>query len=187
MPIPKPHSNETEEQYIGRCISEISSEYTEEGQPYAVCKSTWDNPTELAEHETEPELQNLPDVKVGETEDDYLGRCIPILYPDKYDQQIAASYCADHYQNKVTVTELKNQNLKSMKAKPMSDFDRKKLEFQIQLAVKELREKGINLAPKGEGYTPYPFDTCVQDQLDKGYDEESAHNICGAIKRDYGH
>ena len=67
MPIPKPHSDEKEEDYIGRCISEISGEYTEEGQPYAICKSTWDNPTELAEHETEPELQNLPDVKEGET------------------------------------------------------------------------------------------------------------------------
>ena len=110
MPIPKPKSNEKEDEYISRCISEISSEYTEEGQPYAICKGEWDNPTELAEHETEPELENLPDVKAGETEDKYLQRCIPTLYPDKYDQRIAASYCADHYQNKVTVSELKKQN-----------------------------------------------------------------------------
>lgn len=185
MPIPKPHSDEKEEDYIGRCISEISGEYTEEGQPYAICKSTWDNPTELAEHETEPELQNLPDVKEGETEDSYLGRCIPTLYPDKYDQQIAASYCADHYQNKVTVTELKKTNLSTMKAKPMSDFDRKKLEFQAMIAMKQLREKGISLAPQGEA--SYPWDECISDQLDRGYDEESANNICGYIKAKYGH
>ena len=74
-----------------------------------------------------------------------------------------------------------------MKAKPRSDFDRKKLEFQAMIAMKELREKGINLAPKGEGYTPYPFDECVQDQIGKGYDEESANNICGYIKSKYGH
>ena len=99
MPIPTPTKSEKEDEYIGRCISEIASEYDAEGQAYAV-----------AEHETEPELKNLPDVKAGETEDRYLQRCIPTLYPEKYDQRIAASYCADHYQNKVTVSELKKAN-----------------------------------------------------------------------------
>jgi hypothetical protein len=42
MPIPKPESGESEEKYIGRCISEISSEYDSEGQAYAVCKGTYD-------------------------------------------------------------------------------------------------------------------------------------------------
>ena len=110
MPIPTPTKSEKEDEYIGRCISEIASEYDAEGQAYAVCKGEWDKPTELAEHETEPELKNLPDVKAGETEDRYLQRCIPTLYPEKYDQRIAASYCADHYQNKVTVSELKKAN-----------------------------------------------------------------------------
>ena len=109
MPIPTPKKSEKEDEYISRCISEISSEYTEEGQPYAICKGEWDKPTKMAEHETEPELENLPDVKEGETEDKYLQRCIPVLYPEKYDQRIAASYCADHYQNKVTVSEFKKQ------------------------------------------------------------------------------
>ena len=110
MPIPTPTKSEKEDEYIGRCISEIASEYDAEGQAYAVCKGEWDKPTEMAQHETEPELKNLPDVKAGETEDRYLQRCIPTLYPEKYDQRIAASYCADHYQNKVTVSELKKAN-----------------------------------------------------------------------------
>lgn len=38
-----------------------------------------------------------------------------------------------------------------------------------------------------EGYTPYPFDKCVQDQLDRGYSEESSTKICGYIKSKYGH
>jgi hypothetical protein len=42
MPIPKPQGNETEEKYIGRCISEIASEYDAEGQAYAVCKGEFD-------------------------------------------------------------------------------------------------------------------------------------------------
>jgi len=32
----------------------------------------------------------------------------------------------------------------------------------------------------------YPWDQCIQDQLDRGYDEETAKKICGAIKARYG-
>jgi hypothetical protein len=106
MPIPVPNKNEKEEEYISRCISDISAEYDAEGQAYAVCKGEWDKPTEMAEHEEEPELRNLPDVKPRETEDEYLDRCVPVLYPDKYDQRVATAYCADHYQKKITVTDL---------------------------------------------------------------------------------
>jgi len=42
MPIPKPQPNEMEDKYIGRCISEIASEYDAEGQAYAVCKGEFD-------------------------------------------------------------------------------------------------------------------------------------------------
>jgi hypothetical protein len=138
----------------------------------------------MAEHETEPELENLPDVKAGEMEEDYLNRCIPVLYPSKYDQRIAASFCADHYQNKVTVSELKNQNLKSMKSQPMSPFERKRLEFQVQLLKKELLEKGIRLAEEGGG--SYPWDECIADQEAKYGDEETAKKVCGYIKSEYG-
>ena len=42
FPIPSPNSSEDEQNYISRCISEISSEYDQEGQAYAVCKGKWD-------------------------------------------------------------------------------------------------------------------------------------------------
>ena len=42
MPIPTPSAGQTEEEYIGACISEISSEYDVEGQAYAVCKAKYD-------------------------------------------------------------------------------------------------------------------------------------------------
>jgi hypothetical protein len=66
-------------------------------------------------------------------------------------------------------------------AKPqtMSAFDRKRLEFQVQQALLELRTKGIDLAEEGGG--SYPWDECIADQTAK-YGEESAANICGAIK-----
>ena len=40
--IPEPSGSEKEEEYIGRCISAIASEYPVEGQPYAICKAKWD-------------------------------------------------------------------------------------------------------------------------------------------------
>jgi hypothetical protein len=40
--IPLPNSNEDEQSYISRCISDIGSEYDQEGQAYAICKGKWD-------------------------------------------------------------------------------------------------------------------------------------------------
>jgi hypothetical protein len=40
--IPGPQGGEDESTYISRCISEISAEYNEEGQAYAICKGKWD-------------------------------------------------------------------------------------------------------------------------------------------------
>lgn len=66
-------------------------------------------------------------------------------------------------------------------AKPqtMSAFDRKRLEFQVQQALLELRTKGIDLAEEGGG--SYPWDECIADQTAK-YGADSADKICGAIK-----
>lgn len=40
--IPSPDAGEDEPTYISRCISDISAEYDQEGQAYAVCKGKWD-------------------------------------------------------------------------------------------------------------------------------------------------
>ena len=124
-------------------------------------------------------LEYLPEVKGKEMEKDYLQRCVIVLYPEYYDEQQATSLCADKYQRTTTITTMKEQNLNSMKSKPMSKFDEKRLEFQVLLANKELRERGINLAEEGGG--SYPWDECIADQTAK-YGEEAAAKICGAIK-----
>lgn len=43
MPIPKPNAGEEKNKFISRCISAIADEYTEEGQPYAICISSWED------------------------------------------------------------------------------------------------------------------------------------------------
>ena len=40
MPIPTPKSGETEQEFIGRCVSAIYDEYGEE-QSLGICYSTW--------------------------------------------------------------------------------------------------------------------------------------------------
>jgi hypothetical protein len=41
MPV-KPTSAESEDQFIGRCMSEENESFPDETQRYAVCKSKWD-------------------------------------------------------------------------------------------------------------------------------------------------
>ena len=129
-------------------------------------------------------LDYLPEPKAHEQEDDYLNRCVPCLYPKYYDQQMATSLCADKLQRKTTVTNLAKQNLKTMKAESMSPFERKQIEFRAQLALKELRERGINLAEKEGG--SYPWEDCIADQTERYGDEETAKKVCGYIKSEYG-
>ena len=45
MPI-NPGKTETEEEFIGRCMSEETQNY-ESDQAYAICKSKWDNQEEM--------------------------------------------------------------------------------------------------------------------------------------------
>jgi len=42
MPV-QPTSSETEQDFIGRCMSEEKESFPDETQRYAVCKSKWDN------------------------------------------------------------------------------------------------------------------------------------------------
>ena len=44
MPIPNPSSSETQNDYVGRCMSEISGEYPQE-QAVAICISTYQKET----------------------------------------------------------------------------------------------------------------------------------------------
>jgi hypothetical protein len=142
MPIPKPESGEQEDKYISRCISEIASEYDAEGQAYAVCKGEWDNPTKMAKipldiigDNEEKILEYLPEPNANEEEDPYLERCIVVLYPEYYDQTMATALCADKYQRKITVTNLKKQNLSTMKSEKISAFERNRIEFAKKIGL----------------------------------------------------
>jgi hypothetical protein len=143
-----------------------------------------DIPFEIIGDNEEKILDYLPEPKAHEMENSYLERCIPCLYPKYVDQTTATALCADKLQRKTTVTNLKKQNLSIMKAEKMSPFERKRLEFQVQLLKKELLEKGIRLAEEGGG--SYAWEDCIADQTERYGDEETAAKVCGAIKAEYG-
>lgn len=43
MPIPKPISNESQNEYMGRCVSFLINEGTPQEQAIAICSTNWDN------------------------------------------------------------------------------------------------------------------------------------------------
>jgi HK97 family phage major capsid protein/HK97 family phage prohead protease len=43
MPLPKPHSGETEQEFIDSCMSDLKGEYPDSDQRFAVCMSKWED------------------------------------------------------------------------------------------------------------------------------------------------
>ena len=64
-------------------------------------------PIDIIGDNEEKILEYLPSVKPHEEEDTYLERCIVVLYPEYYDQQMATALCADKYQRIITVSDKK--------------------------------------------------------------------------------
>lgn len=66
MPV-KPKSNETEQEFISRCMSEEKDSFPETDQRYAVCKSKWDNKEEMVSEDITDLLDDEEDVLEGFT------------------------------------------------------------------------------------------------------------------------
>lgn len=57
MPV-KPKADETEQEFISRCMSEEKESFPETDQRYAVCKSKWDNQEKMATEDITDELDD---------------------------------------------------------------------------------------------------------------------------------
>jgi uncharacterized protein with von Willebrand factor type A (vWA) domain len=164
MPIPK-YEGGDEKEYISKCMSAIGNEYNTQEQALAVCYKQIETmeETKLAaqpgKHTNLPQKPADHDVHHGATSD----KAAEAVKP----KGIGADENPNPKQKKVT------------KPTTMSAFDRQLLNFQVNMAKADLRERGINLAD--EGGASYPWDECIADQTAK-YGAESAAKICGAIK-----
>lgn len=113
MPV-KPKSDETEQDFIGRCMSEEKESFPETDQRYAVCKSKWDNREEM-ESEEDENAQQGGVVSAGfgrtkfeypptskETMSNFMARCMSddMVRERKQDRAGRASFCYSQYQQK---------------------------------------------------------------------------------------
>ena len=113
MPIPNPRSEEQEQDYISRCISDLYDEYGQE-QAAAICYSTWRENMSV-EDETPEESQQggvvpgvfgrtkfefIPNAK--ESMSDFMGRCMSneVVRDKKKDRGTRAGFCYSQYQTK---------------------------------------------------------------------------------------
>jgi hypothetical protein len=113
MPIPNPRSEEQEQEYISRCISELYDEYGQE-QAAAICYSTWRENMSVEDETPEDSQQGgvVPGVfgrtkfefipKAKESMNDFMSRCMSdeIVRERKKDRANRVSFCYSQYQMK---------------------------------------------------------------------------------------
>jgi hypothetical protein len=104
MPV-KPTASESEQDFIGRCMSEEKDSFPDNTQRYAVCKSKWDAENMSKEELAIEDTSQLPEPKPNEGREQYIRRCVPTIYKPggEYDQRISTAMCADRYENSNTL------------------------------------------------------------------------------------
>jgi hypothetical protein len=111
------------------------------------------------------------DVKKGESEQDFVSRCIADEINNGREQDQAAAICYSTYE----------------KSTSMSAYTQNRIKTQMALAVKDAANRGILLAETpSAGPGSYPWDECIADQVARYGDEETAKKVCGYIKSEYG-
>lgn len=66
MPLPTPQPNEGHDDFIERCMSELSEEYPEEAQRMAICQTQWDEDKDNLVKFVPGSMKNLPKKKAWE-------------------------------------------------------------------------------------------------------------------------
>lgn len=108
----------------------------------------------------------IPIPTKGQTEEEFIGECIPAII-DEYGQEQAAAICYATYEKETS----------------MSSYSKNRIQTQMALAAKDAIKRGINLAEEGGSY---PWDECIADQEARYGDLETAQKVCGYIKSEYG-
>ena len=110
MPIPKPTSEETEQEFVSRCVPEIIGEYDQE-QALAICYSTYQNMNSEVTEEAQQGGVVSPGSfgrtkftyppKSKEKLSDYMGRCMSdqSVREHKTERINRAAFCYSEYQN----------------------------------------------------------------------------------------
>jgi hypothetical protein len=102
MPIPIPTPDENQEDFIKRCIPEIIGEYSEEGQAYAICSSSYENSTQggVVGSFGRTRFEFQPTHK--EALNSFMARCMSdaTVKEKKAHRPTRAGFCFSEYQNR---------------------------------------------------------------------------------------
>jgi len=175
MPV-KPTASESEQDFIGRCMSEEKDSFPDNTQRYAVCKSKWDAENmSLAVEDT----SKLIEPKPNESRDQYIRRCVPTIYKagGEYDQRTATAMCADRYENSNTLLNKQLDSFSSV-ARKIKLYFAEDTGLDIKMEAERIMEE--------HGLAAYPWEQCIADQTKQYGDEETAKKVCGYIKSQYG-
>jgi hypothetical protein len=157
MPIPKPTASETQNDYVGRCMSEISGEYPQD-QAVAICISTY-------QRDNMKKIKSMDKKAMARIKYDTNFRGINLAPLEKGPNDP----CWENYVQVGT---------KIVDGREVPNC----VPFEGELQkIEEM--KGINLQEEG---VSYPWDECIADQTARYGDEEIAKKVCGMIKSKYG-
>ena len=148
-------------------------------------------------------------VKKGESENDFISRCIGEEVSTGYEQSQAAAICYSYWR-KDKMSKIKDTSAKVM-AKVAYDTDFRGInllaepsledacwEGYIAIGTKDMDGREVpNCVPmkeemeaielqKGIQLADYPWDECIADMTDRYESEETAKKVCGYIKSEYG-
>lgn len=111
----------------------------------------------------------------GEAKDEYISRCIGYVINEGATPEQAAGKCYGMWENR----DYFDYDISALPAynnyPPSGDTD----SMMVKPFLGEEQDCGCM---KEQEFAPYPWNECIQDQLDSGYSQEVAEKICGKIK-----
>jgi len=114
----------------------------------------------------------IPKPTGGETQDEYVGRCM---------HEIAAEYDTNEQAVAICISTYEKGTMGKMNKTPQERVQQRLKGVNLIFAARLLDEK---LADSEGG--AYPWDDCIADQIKEYGDEETAKKVCGYIKSKYG-
>jgi len=113
----------------------------------------------------------IPNVNSGETQNDYVGRCMSAIASEYDTNEQAVAICINTYEKGNMSKDMMNRV--AMKVNGIRMIE---LAADADAIKTELAEDGGS----------YPWEECIADQTARYGDEETAKKVCGYIKSEYG-
>ena len=204
MPIPSPSQGESQNEYVGRCISDINEEYPNE-QAVAICISNWQK-THMSKDSSARVAMKMEGIHLYQSYKESFSECDKMKqkfaenpeldyphdmcvkdmtekYGDTYTAERICKCIVDTYSSVKLAEEggLEGACWEGYTAIGTKEKDGKMVPNCVpnEEVMNEIKMKGIELAT-------YDWDTCVSQQTDRYGSKDIAEKVCGMIKSKYG-